>query len=427
MRSNPNFNYTSITKSCMIKPMAILPGENTAWKKNIALFLTGQAVSLIGSSIVSYAIMWYVTLKTGSGTMMMIFTIAVMLPTFFIAPFGGVWADNFNRKILIILADGFIAAVTLVIATLYSLGIENLWILLLCSVARSLGQGVQMPAINSLIPQIVPSEHLIRVNGINSMIMSVSMLGTPALAGALLTFFPIQFLLYIDVITATAGILILLFFVIVPNPVKADAQEKLSVFSDLNDGLRYIMDHPFLKRFFIIVALFTFFLAPVAFLTPLQVTRNFGPDIWRLTVIEIAFAAGMGIGGLLMSTWGGFKNKTFTTGSSFVGAGIMNIGLGLSRNFPAYSSFILVSGITAATGNTPAMTILQQKVDPEYMGRVFSIVTMISSVVMPLGTVVFGPLADRISLDWIMIATGIMIAVLGFYLFVDKMLVEAGR
>ena len=412
----------------MISSMTALPGENTDWKKNIALFLTGQAVSLIGSSIVSFAIMWHVTLKTGSGTMMMLFTVAVMLPTFFIAPFGGVWSDNFNRKKLIMIADGFIAVVTLIIATLYSIGIENLWVLLVCSIARSLGQGVQMPAVSSLIPQIVPSEHLIRVNGINSMIMSVSMLGTPALAGALLTFFPIHYLLYIDVITATIGILILLFFVSVPDPVKAaSGVEKLSVFSDLKDGLRYIMDHPFLKRFFIIVALFTFFLAPVAFLAPLQVTRNFGPDVWRLTVIEIAFAAGMGIGGLLMSTWGGFKNKTFTTGGSFLVLGLVNIGLGLTRKFPVYSAFMLAAGVTASTGNTPAFTILQQKVDPEYMGRVFSIVTMISSVVMPLGTVVFGPLADKISLDWIIIATGAVISALGFYLFVDKMLIEAGR
>jgi DHA3 family macrolide efflux protein-like MFS transporter len=408
--------------------MTVLPGENTDWKKNIALFLTGQAVSLIGSSIVSFAIMWHVTLKTGSGTMMMIFTVAVMLPTFFIAPFGGVWADNFNRKILIILSDGFIAVVTLVIAISYSLGIENLWVLLLCSVARSLGQGVQMPAINSLIPQIVPNEHLLRINGINSMIMSISMLGTPALAGALLTFFPIHFLLYIDVVTATAGILILIFFVWVPDPEKAaHKSEKLSVFADLKDGLSYILDHPFLKRFFIIVALFTFFLAPIAFLTPLQVTRNFGPDVWRLTVIEIAFAAGMGIGGLLMSTWGGLKNKTYTIGSSFLLSGIVSVGLGITRRFPLYSAFMLIDGITAATGNTPAMTVLQQKVDPEYMGRVFSIVTMISSVVMPLGTVVFGPMADQISLDWIIIATGVVIAALGLYLFADKMLVEAGR
>ena len=396
------------------------------WKRNIACFIFGQAVSLIGSSIVGYAIMWYVTLKTGSGTMMMAFTIAIMLPTFFIAPFGGVWADNFNRKNLINIADGFIAVVTLAIAVAFSLGVDNVWFLLICSVARSLGQGIQMPAVSALIPQIVPQENLMRVNGVNSMIQSISMLGTPALAGALLTFFPIQSLLFIDVVTAAIAITILIAFVKVPNP-KEDVAEKKAVLDDLKDGLVYIGEHVFLKRFFIVVACFSFLLGPAALLTPLQVTRNFGPDVWRLTVIEIAFSAGMAVGGLLISTWGGFKNRTFTIAASFLIIGVMGVGLGLTKNFALYSIFMAFIGITAATGNTPAMVVLQQKVEPAFMGRVFSVMTMISSVVMPLGTVMFGPLGDHISLDIIIILTSGLIGVLGIYLFCDKLLKEAGQ
>jgi len=403
---------------------------NEKWQRNIAFFLVGQGVSLIGSSLVGYAIMWYVVLQTGSGTMMMMFTIAIMLPMFFIAPFSGVWADRFNRKNLINLADGFIAAVTLVIAISFSLGFENIWFLLLCSVARSLGQGVQMPAVNSLIPQIVPSEKLLRVNGINQMIQSISMLGTPALAGALLTFFPIQNILLIDVVTAASAITILILFVRVSDPIGAElsaGEEKRPMLADLKDGVIYIRDHVFLKRFFIIVACFQFLIAPVALLTPLQVTRNFGPDVWRLTVIEIAFSAGMAIGGLLMTTWGGFNNKTYTVAVSFILLAAMGVGLGLTPFFVAYSVFMGVSGLSAATGSTPAMTILQQKVDPLYMGRVFSVMTMISSIVMPLGTVVFGPLADQISLNTIIIVTSILTGLTGAYIFFDKVLINAGR
>ena len=409
-------------------------GEKSAggnsWERNVALFLTGQAVSLVGSSLVGYAIMWHVTLKTGSGTMMMAFTIAIMLPMFFIAPFGGVWADNINRKNLINIADGFIAAVTLVIAVSYSMGVENIWFLLLCSVARSLGQGVQMPAVNALIPQIVPSEKLLRINGINSMIQSVSMLGTPALAGALLTFFPIQNILLIDVVTAAAGISILILFVRVPDPKAVDESgeppEKKPMLSDLMDGLRYIRGHAFLKRFFIIVACYTFLLAPVALLTPLQVTRNFGPDVWRLTVIEIAFSVGMVVGGLLLTAWGGFKNKTFTIAASFIVLAAMGVGLGMTRVFALYSVFMAVCGITAITCNTPAITILQEKLDPAFMGRVFSVMTMITSIFMPLGTVVFGPLSDRVSLDLIIIVTSALTGLIGIYVFSDRLLKAAG-
>ena len=419
------------------------------WQRNIAFFLTGQAVSLIGSSLVGYAIMWYVILKTGSGTMMTAFTVAIMLPMFFISPFGGVWADRFNRKNLINIADGFIAAVTLVIAVSFAFGNENLWFLLLCSVARSFGQGVQMPAVSALIPQVVPSESLMRVNGINMMIQSVSMLGTPALAGAILSFFPIQSILFIDVVTATFSILILIIFVRVPNPgskvtgsravagaddqTDADgaavsaAPEKRPMLADLKEGVRYIAGHAFLKRFFIIQACFVFLLAPAALLTPLQVTRNFGADVWRLSVIEIAFSAGMAAGGLLMTTWGGFKNRTYTIAASFLLMGAMSVGLGVTRVFVVYCVFMAFVGITAASGNTPVMTILQQKIEPAYMGRVFSVMTMISSIGMPLGMVVFGPLSDRVSLDAIIIVTGACTAAIGVYLFIDKVLIEAGR
>ena len=405
-------------------------GTDISWRRNIAYFLGAQAVSLIGSSIVGFAIMWYVTLETGSGTMMMAFTIAIMLPMFFIAPFGGVWADNFNRKNLINIADGFIAVVTLVIAIAFFMGLENIWFLLVCSVARSLGQGVQMPAVNSMIPQIVPDEHLLRINGINTMIQSISMLGTPALAGALFMFFPIQSLLLIDVTTAAASILILIFFVRVPNPKNRESLtegEKKPMLSDLKDGLIYIRDHGFLKRFFIIVACFTFLLAPAALLTPLQVIRNYGDDVWRLSAIEIAFSLGMVAGGLLITAGGGFKNKTITIAASFIICGAMGVGLGLTRIFLLYSIFMAVVGVTAATSNTPALTVLQQKVDPAFMGRVFSVMTMITSIVMPVGTAVFGPLADRISLNLIIVVTSAFISMLGVYLLTDKVLREAGR
>jgi DHA3 family macrolide efflux protein-like MFS transporter len=373
--------------------------------------------------------MWHVMLLTGSGTTVMAFTVAIMLPMFFIAPFGGVWADTFNRTNLINLADGFIAAVTLVIAIAFFLGLDNIWFLLVCSVARALGQGVQMPAVSSLIPQIVPQEHLLRVNGINTMIQSISMLGTPALAGFFYMLFPIRTILLFDVATASASILILIFFVRVANPrgEAHAAEERKPMLDDLKDGLVYIGGHLFLKRFFIIVACFTFLLSPPALLTPLQVIRNFGDDVWRLTVIEIAFSAGMVAGGLLITAWGGFKNKTIMIAVSFLISGLMGVGLGLTRHFVLYSIFMALIGVTAATSNTPALTILQQKVDPLYMGRVFSVMTMITSVVMPLGTAVFGPLADRISLDLIIIVTSAFIAVLGIYIFTDKLLKEAGR
>lgn len=134
------------------------------WKKNITIFMLGQGLSLFGSMLVYYAIVWHITLEAQSGIMMTLMTIAGTLPMFFISPFGGVWADRYNKKHLINVADGCIAIVTLIIAITFSVGFEYMGILLVCLMIRSLGQGVQMPAVNALIPEIVPTEKLIKVN-----------------------------------------------------------------------------------------------------------------------------------------------------------------------------------------------------------------------------------------------------------------------
>jgi DHA3 family macrolide efflux protein-like MFS transporter len=399
------------------------------WRRNVALFLAGQAVTLVGSSLVGYAVMWYVTLRTQSGVMMTLFTVATMLPMFFISPFGGVWADRFNRKYLINIADASIAVVTLVIALCFSVGVENIYLLLACSVMRSLGQGVQMPAVTSLIPQITPEDQLVRVNGINSSIQSLSMLGSPAIAGVLLSIAPLQVILFIDVTTAIIGISILLFLVKVPVKTaeeRAVASAK-SYFTDMKDGLGYIRVHAFIKHFFVISAISTILLAPASLLTPLQVARDFGADVWRLTAIELAFSIGMLIGGITIAAWGGFKNKTLTLIFGAVIFGLTTIGFGIFTNFWIYLACMAVCGLSVPIINTPVMAILQSKVDPGYMGRVFSVITMISSIMLPLGMVVFGPLGDAVKLDYLMIATGAGMVLLGLVTLLDKELREAGK
>jgi DHA3 family macrolide efflux protein-like MFS transporter len=157
------------------------------WKKNVVLFLTGQALSIFGSMVVQYAIVWHITLKTQSGMMMTIFTVAGFLPRFFISPFAGVWADRFNRKYLINISDGVIAFASLIVAVLFLFGFDHVGILLLCAVIRSFGQGVQNPALGAFLPQIVPKEHLTRINGLQGSIDSFTTLAAPAASGILMT------------------------------------------------------------------------------------------------------------------------------------------------------------------------------------------------------------------------------------------------
>ena len=101
------------------------------WKRKITLFLTAQTISLFGSSLVQYAIIWYITLTTTSGVMMTISTVCGFLPQMAISLFAGVWIDRYSRKKMIMLADGMIAIATLLLAVMFLMGYNNIWLLYL--------------------------------------------------------------------------------------------------------------------------------------------------------------------------------------------------------------------------------------------------------------------------------------------------------
>jgi len=210
---------------------------------------------------------------------MTISIICGFLPTFFLYPFAGVWADRYNRKILIIVSDSLIAISTLILAILFYIGYDMLWLLFVMSAIRAMGSAIQMPAVGAYIPQLVPVEMLTKVNATNTSIQSFVMLLSPMLSGALLTMATIETIFFIDVVTALIAVLVLLLFLHVPAHAKALEKEKVNYFEDLYKGILYIKNHGYVKTFFIFTAFFTFLAAPVAFLTPLQVTRTFGDDV----------------------------------------------------------------------------------------------------------------------------------------------------
>jgi DHA3 family macrolide efflux protein-like MFS transporter len=400
------------------------------WKKNTALFLTGQALSIFGSMAVQYAIIWHITLKTQSGAMMTVFTVAGFLPRFFISPFAGVWADRFNRKYLINISDGVIAFASLIVAVLFSFGFEHGGILLLCAGVRSFGQGVQNPAVGAFLPQIVPKEHQTRINGLQGGIDSFITLAAPAASGILITLASLEILFFLDVITAAIGISILFFFVKAPALKKsepAQEQTKPAYFHDLKEGVKYIAEHKYILQQIIISAALLMSLAPSPLLTSLHAARGFGDDVWRLTAIQVAMSVGMMAGGIVIGAWGGFKNRVFTLTFACVLLGLEVVGLGLSKNFVLYIGIMAVMGLTMPMYGASAMTLLQSTVEPAFMGRVISVYGMVSGTMFPLGMLIFGPISDTVSLDFIFIGTGVVVALLSIPFITSKALREAGK
>jgi DHA3 family macrolide efflux protein-like MFS transporter len=246
-------------------------------------------------------------------------------------------------------------------------------------------------------------------------------------SGALLTAMPIETIFFIDVVTAAAAIYILLVLLKIPGHAKSLVKQTTNYLSDLKQGVIYIRNHSFVKKYFSFFAVFFVFITPLAFLTPLQVTRSFGNDVWRLTAIEIAFALGMLLGGALIASWGGFRNRIYTMVLASLIFGICSIALGIVPVFWGYLAIMGLAGLTMPFFNTPATVLLQEKIEEDYLGRVFGVMGMISTSVMPLSMLVYGPLADYIRIEWMLLASGLVIFIMGFVLRANKILVAAGE
>ena len=168
-------------------------------------------------------------------------------------------------------------------------------------------------------------------------------------------------------------------------------------------------------------------MAPAAFLTPLQVTRSFGDDVWRLTAIEIAFSIGMMVGGGIIASWGGFSNKVHTMTLASIIMGICTIALGIMPMFWAYLLFMAIFGVSMPVFNTPTTVLIQERVEGDYLGRIFGVFGMIATSMMPIGMLIFGPMADVVRVEWILLGTGVLLLILGLLLGRNKVLLKAGE
>ena len=240
---------------------------------------------------------------------------------------------------------------------------------------------------------------------------------------------------------AAIGIGVMVFFVTVPARSRESGKKPgvRQYFAEIGEGVRYVGSEPFLKKFLVLSALFNILIAPVAVMTPLQVARNWGEGVLaviggflagpeqRLAMVEVAFFGGMMLGGLVIGVWGGFKNKSHTMALSTFFLGLSTVGLGLIADFRLYLLCMGLAGLMHNLFNPPMMATLQTKVDPAYMGRVFSVLTMLGSVMMPLSMVFWGPLGDAIPIGWLLAGTGAAVFLMGFVFVLDKTLLEAGK
>lgn len=383
------------------------------WKKRILLFLLSQCITLFGSTLVQMAVIWYVTMQTASGIWVAIFSVAAYFPQFLISFVGGAWADRYHRKRLIIGADAGIAIVTLGMVWLIpKIGHYQTLGLLLMSILRCLGAGIQTPAVSAVIPQLVPTEQRMRYNGINAAMQSVVQFAAPAAAGVFFAVGTLQDVLMVDVLTAVIGIGM---FCGIPVPKTIPAVQERSVQTDIKCGMHYVYSHRQIGQLLLLYGAFTFLCVPAGFLAGLLVRRDFGDTYWYLTGVELIGFAGMLVGGLLTSLWANLQNHAKTLVLGLFAFGAFAISMGLSQNFFLYLTFMLFYGVALTMVQTTITTLLQEDTRTEMQGRVFGTQSAMYSGCLPIGMAVWGTLADVVSLRWLMIISGILLMILSYW------------
>ena len=368
------------------------------WRKPFFLIWTGQSVSLLGSQLVQFALIWWLTAKTGSATMLAFASFFSYLPEVVLAPFAGALVDRWNRRKVMIAADGIIAAVTVVVATLFWLEAVQVWHIFVVLFLRALGNLFHWAAMKASTSMMVPEEHLARIAGINQAVYGGVNIAGPALGALLLGIIPLFGVLFIDVGTAMLAIIPLL-FVVIPQPQVSDRNEAVtvgSVLEDVRQGMRYVLSWRGLCVLLVMAVMCNFFFTPLFSILPILVTDFFKGGVFQLGWIESAWGVGVVAGGLILGAWGGFKRKIISVlvGLIGMGAGMLLVWLAPSRWFALALAGMAIAGLSHPITNGPFHAIIQSRVAPEMQGRVFTLITSLATAAVPLSMLVAGPAAD---------------------------------
>lgn len=369
------------------------------WKAKVGLFLASQTVTQLGSLLVQMAMIWHMTRTTSSGAWVTVITLCAFVPQTVISLFAGVWADRYSRRTLIIAADAGIAIATLALALWMRRSTAEAMLvpIAVVSAIRSLGAGIQMPAVNAMLPELAPQEHLMRVNGINGSLQAVAQFAAPAIAAILLEHGRMEAILYIDVATAVVGIGLLACLAI-PRGRRMPAGEE-SVLADMAEGVRYAWRSRALRMLLAVYGAYILLSVPSGFLSALLIERTFRGEYSYLSISEMAGFAGMMLGGVVLGTWGGFRRRSRTLVLALCLYGLTTLAIAFAQVFWLYAVLMFFVSLAIPAVGATVTTIVQERVEAEKQGRVFSLVGMMFSGFLPLGMVLFGPLADIVSIQ----------------------------
>ncbi len=413
------------------EPLPLNMTPAAGWQRRFFTIWGGQAFSILGSQLVQFALIWYLTEQTDSAATLATASLVGLLPGVLLSPFIGALVDRGNRRRILIVADASVALATLVLALLFAWEQIAIWHIYGLMLWRAVGAGFHQSAMGASVVLLVPPQHLTRIQGLNQTLHGGLNLAAAPLGAFLLGLLPMQAILALDIFTALLAIGPLL-VVSIPQPPRQITTDTRPTFGqDLRAGLAYVRGWPALLIILLMVTLINFLLTPVGALLPLLVTRHFGGDVWQLGWLQAASSGGVIAGGLLLSVWGGFQRRVVTAMSGLIGLGV---GVMITAAAPADAFWLaLVAmgwvGLMMPITNGSFGAALQASIAPDMQGRVFALVLSAATAMSPLGLMLAGPLADRVGIQpWFWLG-GLVCASMGVVGFLTPtvMRLEAGR
>ena len=396
---------------------------NIGWKLPFFTIWTGQAFSLLGSSLVGFALIWWMTDTTGSATVLATAAIIEFLPRVFVGPFAGALVDRWNRRFVMLAADSITALATAGLIYLVWAGDLQIWHVYTLMLVRSTAGSFHMPAMLSSTSLMVPEDQLTRVQGLNQLLQGLMNIAAPILGAFLIALIPFHSVLAVDLLTAALAILPLL-IVNIPEP-KRDAaleQGKTTVWKDMVIGFRYVWDWVGLRNIIFIAVSVNLVTIPAITLMPLLVKNEFSGGAMEIASMQSALAVGFLVGGVLLSIWGGFKRKILTATMGMFGTaiGLLLVGLAHTIALQLALAGIFIVGLMNVLMNGPAFALLQTIVEEDMQGRVMSLVISLANAMTPLGLLVAGPLADRTGVNVMFIFASLVFVVVGAFTMLNS-------
>jgi DHA3 family macrolide efflux protein-like MFS transporter len=369
------------------------------WKKQFAAIYAGQAFSLLGSSAVQFAVIWWLTIQTESAVTLTLATIVAFIPNMVIGPFAGVWIDRHNRRTVMIAADGLVALTSAVLGVAFWItGTPPVWFVYLILFLRGLGNTFHGPAIQAAIPMLVPAEMLTKAGGWGNLINSLSNMIGPVLGAAFIAAFPIASIMLIDIFGALFAIFCLL-LVSIPDIPKNE--EKPHLLSDMRQGFLAMRGNKPLMAVFPAFVAMTVLYMPLGSLFPLLIYGHFGGTAWHVGAAEFVFAGGLLMSSLVMVIWGGMKRRFLMAALAI---GVMGAASAISGVLPREGFWIFIAccflmGGTGTFMNVPVMAYIQETTAPEMMGKVLSFLMTAMTWAMPMGLLFAGPASELIGVS----------------------------